>query len=353
MLQTGVPVTLPKADAQAIPDDQGKLIITVPKEFEQGRHGLHRQDAVQVRRRLREGAQGQRQAAGRARGLRPRRPGPSLRRRGQGDGRAVAQRRREDRSGHRSVEIEHANRSSRSRTRAGDPLRAVAIALTLLLHGGCFGWHVDRARDSATDQPPLSAANFVDAQLVRFGKPRDLSFLPHKQGVVKDKPARGIKVARDDKALPRLDDKKPPDEVDPLKKTHAEAVQEPGRSKPEGVQDDQRGLAHRLARRHRHRGQGRSLHPVARRSDRLGLDRADDHQRQRAGQPVGRRLPDHRRATARSLKLRVVHPSGNSQFDSSLEATLSTIKKLPPPPERWHRRHRADASAPPSQTVDS
>src|SRR5260370_9476787 len=34
MLQTGVPVSLPKADAQAIPDDQGKLIITVPKEFD-------------------------------------------------------------------------------------------------------------------------------------------------------------------------------------------------------------------------------------------------------------------------------------------------------------------------------
>jgi biopolymer transport protein TolR len=33
MLQTGVPVTLPKAEAQAIPDDSGKLIITVPKEF--------------------------------------------------------------------------------------------------------------------------------------------------------------------------------------------------------------------------------------------------------------------------------------------------------------------------------
>src|SRR5260370_29933093 len=34
MLQVGVPVTLPKADAQAIPDDSGKLIITVPKEFD-------------------------------------------------------------------------------------------------------------------------------------------------------------------------------------------------------------------------------------------------------------------------------------------------------------------------------
>ena len=33
MLQVGVPVTLPKADAQAIPDDAGKLIVTVPKEF--------------------------------------------------------------------------------------------------------------------------------------------------------------------------------------------------------------------------------------------------------------------------------------------------------------------------------
>ena len=34
MLQVGVPVDLPKADAQTIPDDNGKLIITVPKEFE-------------------------------------------------------------------------------------------------------------------------------------------------------------------------------------------------------------------------------------------------------------------------------------------------------------------------------
>src|SRR3954470_23551303 len=34
MLQTGVPVTLPKAEAQAIPDDAGKLIVTVPKSFE-------------------------------------------------------------------------------------------------------------------------------------------------------------------------------------------------------------------------------------------------------------------------------------------------------------------------------
>ncbi|HEX8951717.1 MAG TPA: TonB C-terminal domain-containing protein, partial [Polyangia bacterium] len=31
---------------------------------------------------------------------------------------------------------------------------------------------------------------------------------------------------------------------------------------------------------------------------------------------------------------KIVHKSGNSQFDSSLDAVLSTIKKLPPPPDR-------------------
>jgi len=33
MMQVGVPVALPNADAKTIPDDQGKLVVTVPKEF--------------------------------------------------------------------------------------------------------------------------------------------------------------------------------------------------------------------------------------------------------------------------------------------------------------------------------
>ncbi|MCA1664171.1 MAG: TonB C-terminal domain-containing protein [Myxococcales bacterium] len=32
-----------------------------------------------------------------------------------------------------------------------------------------------------------------------------------------------------------------------------------------------------------------------------------------------------------------VRKSGNSQFDSSLDATLSMMKKLPPPPDRWRQ----------------
>ena len=33
MMTTGVPVALPKAEAQAVPDDEGKLILTVPETF--------------------------------------------------------------------------------------------------------------------------------------------------------------------------------------------------------------------------------------------------------------------------------------------------------------------------------
>jgi biopolymer transport protein TolR len=33
IVHTGVPVSLPKAEAQAVPDDEGKLILTVPGAF--------------------------------------------------------------------------------------------------------------------------------------------------------------------------------------------------------------------------------------------------------------------------------------------------------------------------------
>src|SRR5207237_10422395 len=63
--------------------------------------------------------------------------------------------------------------------------------------------------------------------------------LPHKQGVVKDKgPQEAIKVAKDLNALPHLKDDKPPDEIDPLKKTHANLfknLKDP--DQPEGFQE--------------------------------------------------------------------------------------------------------------------
>src|SRR5262249_4900007 len=123
---------------------------------------------------------------------------------------------REDRPGDRSVEVIMTAPVADNR----DPLKTAAILITVILHVGVFGglWF---SRMLAMRQPVIGKENYVDAQLVRFGKPRDLSFLPHKQGHVKDKPPE-IKVATDEKALPRLDKPEEKKDIDPLKKTRAE-----------------------------------------------------------------------------------------------------------------------------------
>jgi hypothetical protein len=105
-----------------------------------------------------------------------------------------------------------------------DPLRTYAILFTVALHALVFSGAFI-ARMLSFQHTTLNKENFVDAQLVRFGKPRDLSFLPHKEGHVKDKPPE-IKVAKDLNALPHIEEKKEPKDVDPLKKTHAEQFKE-------------------------------------------------------------------------------------------------------------------------------
>ena len=73
MLQTGVDVNLPQAKAQTIPDDEGKLILTVTKDK---RVFLGKLQIPLGRRR--EDAEEQRQAERRPRALPARRPRPLL-----------------------------------------------------------------------------------------------------------------------------------------------------------------------------------------------------------------------------------------------------------------------------------
>jgi len=95
------------------------------------------------------------------------------------------------------------------------------IIITLGLHAGVFGTLLVQ-RMLAGRPPKAGQEHYVDATLVRFGKPRDLSFLPHKKGVVKTKaPEEAIKVARDLNQLPKIDSvrmypDRDPDTFDPL-----------------------------------------------------------------------------------------------------------------------------------------
>jgi outer membrane biosynthesis protein TonB len=211
-----------------------------------------------------------------------------------------------------------------------DPLRTYAILFTVALHALVFSGAFI-ARMLSFQHTTLNKENFVDAQLVRFGKPRDLSFLPHKEGHVKDKPPE-IKVAKDMNALPHIEEKKEPKDIDPLKKTHAEQFKEM-KDDTEGVQPSNEGslTGSRAGTANEAKGDPYILQLV----DQIG-----------SAWTVPTTLSDTQLAKLTAVACltisesgalttyKIVQPSGNSQFDSSLDAALSTVKKLPAPPDR-------------------
>jgi len=215
-----------------------------------------------------------------------------------------------------------------------DPSLFVAgVIITVVVHALVLGAML-LSRAHGTEHPK-GVGTFVDAQLVRFGKPRDLKFLPHKDGVVhRNVKPDAIKIAKDDKALPRLDEKKPDEKYDPLKKTHAdlfknvkdddqpEAVEEQTGSltgSRAGTATEARGDPYILALIDAIGSQWRVPSTIkdaelANLSARVCLDISND------GTLRGYQFREH---------------SKNTQFDSSLDAALSTIKKVPAPPAKW------------------
>lgn len=217
------------------------------------------------------------------------------------------------------------------RSGSRDPVLFVGILGTLLVHGGIFGglW-LSRARAATAKGPAL--ITFVDAQLVKFGKPRDLSFLPHKDGVMKQTaPPETLRVARDIDEKPTTPTDERPAEVDPLKKTRAEIFKQ--------MVDDERPPAptevggsmngSRAGTASEAKGDPYILALI----DRIG-----------SNWKVPTTIKD---AELRDLSADVcltitesgllshyafTRNSGSSQFDSSLEATLGTITSLPAPP---------------------
>jgi hypothetical protein len=223
------------------------------------------------------------------------------------------------------------------RKRKLDPLFFAGLVVTMLVHAGVLGGYYLTRAHAASTEPPLGPGQFVDAQLVRFGRPRDLSFLPHKIGQVKTKgPAEGIKVAKDEKALPRLEpEKKPPDVIDPLKKTHADLfknLKDP--DAPEGFQEE--GVGSPTGSKAGTATEAKGDPYILALIDQIGT-----------AWTVPTTIKDSELATLSAdvcltiagdgalTHFTFIRKSGNSQFDSSLEASLGTIKKLPEPPDRF------------------
>jgi hypothetical protein len=217
--------------------------------------------------------------------------------------------------------------------RGFDPLFFAGMGITVVVHVGVlvgyFATHIKK-----DEGPPLLVGNFVDAQLVKFGKPRDLTFLPHKSGVVKDKgPVEGLKVAKDINAAPSKKDDKPPEEIDPRKKTRAQLFKNL-KDEPEGFQDPGEGspTGSRAGTATEAKGDPYILALI----DQIGTawsvpTTIKDSELANLSADVCLTIAGDGTLT----KSTFIRKSGNSQFDSSLDATLGTIKKLPAPPDRF------------------
>lgn len=219
------------------------------------------------------------------------------------------------------------------------PQRAIGVmpiaglVLTVAVHAGVFGFmwlsrnHVDPA-----EKPVLGA--FVDAQLVKFGKPRDMTFLPHKAGVVKNTVQKAdIKIARDADA-PINPDRKDDPEVDPLKKTHAELFKNlKNDDQPEAVTEEGGSLTgSRAGTASEAKGDPYILSLI----DQIGSawqvpTTIHDADLPNLSADVCLTID----ASGALTGFTFMRKSGNGQFDSSLEATLGQMKTLPPPPDRF------------------
>ncbi len=164
MLQTGVDVNLPEAKAQTIPDDEGKLILTVTKDkrvflgklqipWDDVEKTLKNNAKLNADHELYLHAD---QAL-------------HLRRRREDDGGRQAGGRRQARHGDRPAGVDDGARDDTPRTRA----RSFAgLLITLALHGVSVRWP-SRARTTSPSRRSSCRTTSCVAELVKLGKPRD------------------------------------------------------------------------------------------------------------------------------------------------------------------------------------
>lgn len=204
------------------------------------------------------------------------------------------------------------------------------IAITVLLHGALLGG-VWWSKVHASEEKPAGPGVFVDAQLVRFGKPRDMSFLPKKTGSVKQPPT-GLKIARDADQAPNTNKEEKPD-VDPLKKTRSELFKKM-QEENEGSEATNEGslTGSKAGTATEAKGDPYIIGLV----DKIGSAWSvpttirDDELKELTSEVCLTIAPN-----GELTSFKVIRKSGNSQFDSSLEAALGQIRNLDPPPARF------------------
>jgi hypothetical protein len=226
--------------------------------------------------------------------------------------------------------VEERQRSLRHRPLDRNGLVA-GLCLTLALNGGglLMLWrssrHVDKPRPSGPEV-------FVDVKLLKFGRKRDLSFLPHVETTPRTADKNKIKLAQDpDKPAQKREEKKP----DALAKLT-------DLTRNLRADDDERATREALEEGDPNGVRGGSANEAA----------GDPYLREivaavleRWTVPTMLKPEDLAKLQAAACltidddgnlrSFRIVEQSGNPLFDGSLNATLGSIKTLPKPHGRF------------------
>lgn len=241
---------------------------------------------------------------------------------------------------------------SRESPDAGDPIELAGVhrrhrldrksfvaglCLALAINGGGMGllFFINRHGDQSVRK---EKETYVNAQLVRFGKKRDLSFLPHVQTQQKtvDKP-KVIKVADDpDKPAPK-ERKEEPKRTEELSKL-ADRVKnlradEDDRATREALEEgDPNGVRGGTAAEAS--GDPYILAIMAAVVERWSVPTMLTPGELSKLQAAACLKIDEE---GRLVEFKITEPSGNSLFDGSLLATLGSIKELPKPHGKFAR----------------
>src|SRR5439155_24987000 len=173
----------------------------------------------------------------------------------------------------------------------------------------------------------------VDVQAVKFGKPRDLSFLPHKEAPPTPKPRPKLALTQNEHALPHL---KTPEEKDdhpidddPLKRTHAkqfENMADPESTGSAVEEGDPNGLKGGTALVGK--GPVYLQHLVAAVQNAWNVPTTiSDRALAKLKAMVCIKIDPTGKITEFTMR----EPSGNDRYDATLMDALGSIKQLEPP----------------------
>lgn len=219
----------------------------------------------------------------------------------------------------------------RERQPGGKALFLLGLASTLAVHGAIAGLILFGRAHAAQRVLADPLGHFVDVQAVKFGKPRDLSFLPHKEAPQASRgPKPKLELTDQDQALPRIKTDDPKVDVeDPLKRTHSQlfkAVLDDTAGRTDEGEGDPNGVRGGTATVGRGPIYYQHLQAAVQNAWVVPTTISED-QLARLKAQACIRIDDDGRIT----DFRIVEPSSDERFDATLLAALRSIERFEPP----------------------